>query len=146
MTATLRSLVALLIAALVAAPARPGRAAPPRPAAVTGRVVDPAGAPVAGAEVFFYASANTKRPADFISPPTGPDGRYAAALPAGRYWAVARVRRGGPGPGPLAPGDRHSGAPETIDVRAGARGMRDFVVADLREMVRRSRKTRADYH
>jgi hypothetical protein len=62
----------------------------------------------------------------------------------GRYWAVARVRRATK-PGPLMPGDRHSGLPEWLEGVGGWERVVDFVVADLGEAARATRKTRQDH-
>ncbi len=122
----------------------PLRAEAPRSATLRGRIADIDGKPVGGGEVYFYNNGDTRRPADFISPKTGPDGRYAAVVSPGKYWVVARVRKGGRY-GPLKPGERHSGPPEEIELGAGEDFPLDFVVADLKETARRHRKTREDY-
>lgn len=98
-----------------------------------GRVVDVARHPVAGAAVFVYNSANIRRPADYISPPSDTAGGFQLTLPAGHYWVVARKRQGEEKYGPLLPGDRHSGAPLEIDITAGDTLEEEFVVADLKE-------------
>lgn len=99
----------------------------------TGRVVDVSQQPVAGAAIFVYNSGNIRRPADYISAPSDTTGRFQLILPAGHYWAVARVRLGEEKYGPLLPGDRHSGAPLEIDITAGDTLEEEFVVADLKE-------------
>ena len=103
----------------------------------SGRVVDVAQLAVPGASVYVYNSSNTRRPADYISPPSDGGGAFQLSLPAGHYWAVARQRQGlRPGQeqyGPLLPGDRHSGAPLEIDITTGATVQEEFVVADLKE-------------
>ena len=104
--------------------------------AFSGRVVDVAQQPVAGAAVFVYGSTNIRRAADYISPATDSGGGFQLTLPAGHYWAVARVRQGEQKYGPLLPGDRHSGAPLEIDIKAGKTLQEDFVVADLKETSR----------
>lgn len=111
---------------------------------VTGTIHDLDGRPVQGAEVYFYYTGNTRRPADFISPHTDALGRYRVVLSTGPYWAVARVRSA-KGVGPLAPNDRHSGAPERITLRASKPARIDFVVANIREMARMPRKVREDH-
>ena len=102
----------------------------------SGRILDVAQQPVAGAAVFVYTSANIRRAADYISPATAGDGVFQVTLPAGHYWVVARARKGEQQYGPLLTGDRHSGAPMEIDVKAGQAGQEDFVVADLKETSR----------
>jgi len=109
-----------------------------------GRVVDSEGKPVEGGEIFIYNTPQTKRPADFISPQTDRDGVFRTEIPAGRYWAVARVRSGA-GYGPLAIGKRHSGEPQEIDGSGGGEVVIDFTVADVREMARSQRKSDDDY-
>ena len=99
----------------------------------SGRVVDVAQRPVAGAAVFVYSSSNIRRPADYISPPSDAAGGFQLTLPAGHYWAVARKRQGEEKYGPLLPGDRHSGAPLEIDIIAADTLQEEFVVADLKE-------------
>jgi hypothetical protein len=98
-----------------------------------GTVTDLAGRAVEGAEVFIYDSTNTRRPAEYISPKTGRDGRYAIELPEGKYWAVARVRQGEKF-GPLQLGTRHSGEPAVIQPYGDSVLEQDFSVADIREL------------
>jgi hypothetical protein len=100
---------------------------------LSGRVVDVGRNPVAGASIFVYNTGNIRRPADYISPPTDSAGAFRISLPPGRYWAVARVRKGEEKYGPLLPGDRHSGAPLETEIRVGETVEEEFVVADLRE-------------
>jgi len=102
----------------------------------SGRVADVSGNPVAGAEVFVYRSANTKRPPDFIAPPSGPEGEFSVTLPAAHYWTVARLRKGDEKFGPLLPGDKHSGVPLEIDIEPGETLEEEFVIADLEETSR----------
>ncbi|RII26164.1 MAG: carboxypeptidase regulatory-like domain-containing protein [Geobacter sp.] len=105
-----------------------------------GTVLDSEGRPAEGAKLFIYGSSNVKRQADFISPMSGSDGRMLITLPAGRYWAVARLKKDG-NYGPLMPGDKHSGEPVEIDMEAGRDTEASFVVADIREV---GQKKRAD--
>jgi hypothetical protein len=100
---------------------------------LAGRVVDVAGKPVAGAAIFVYTSSNIRRPADSISPATDSGGAFRLILPPGKYWAVARVRKGTELYGPLLPGDKHSGPPLETEVRSGKTVEEEFIVADLRE-------------
>lgn len=113
------------------------------PFILAAKVTDGDGKPVEGAEVFAYSSPRTRRPADFISPRTGRDGTCRLALQPGKYWVVARVKKG-ESFGPLLPGDRHSGDP--IEVEAGAGGAAEvgFTVADIREAARAREKGRTD--
>lgn len=101
-----------------------------------GVVTDISENPVAGAEVFVYGDSNTRRPPDFIAPPTNRQGQFAVTLPAAHYWAVARVRKGNETFGPLLPGDKHSGVPLEIDIEPGETLEEDFVVADLEDTSR----------
>jgi hypothetical protein len=114
-------------------------------ATLKGLILDVAGKPVEGAEVFIYSSAEVRRTADFISSPSDAEGRYTISLPAGTYWCVARWRKDGSRWGPLMPGDRHSGDPLEIEVTQGA-SRADFTVADLKEAAGLiKKKTREDY-
>jgi hypothetical protein len=111
----------------------------------SGRVTDVTGAPIAGAEIFVYRGSNTRRPADFISPPTDKDGAFRMTLPVDNYLAVARVRESSARFGPLMPGDRHSGEPLPISVATGSSMREDFVVASLREAALLMKKTDAGH-
>jgi hypothetical protein len=117
------------------------------PAAVTsmlkGLVRDVDGNPVEGASVFVYTTENTRRPPDFLSPASDREGRYAIALPHGRYWLVARAGREHQ-TGPLLSDGRHSGDPAVIDVPPDRGVEKDFTVATLKEAARVSSKTRGD--
>lgn len=97
-----------------------------------GRVVDVSQQPVAGAGIFVYNTSNVRRAADYIASSSG-NGEFRLTLPAGHYWAVARVRHGGEQYGPLLPGDRHSGGAMEIDITAAQTLEEEFVVADLKE-------------
>ncbi|MBI5739252.1 MAG: carboxypeptidase regulatory-like domain-containing protein [Nitrospirae bacterium] len=109
-----------------------------------GRVFDVEGKAVKGAGIFLYNSSDTRRPADFISARTDAGGNFRMTVPAGKYQAVARERKGGKY-GPLMPGDRHSGGPVEIELAAGGELLTDFTVADLRDAARLAKKTRDDY-
>ncbi len=135
-------LVALSLFAMV--PLETTHAAPRDKTSMVGLVTDANGAPVGGAEVYVYSSSDTRRPADFISPKTEGDGSYQVTVPRGKYWVVARVRRGEPY-GPLMPGDKHSGHPEQVVIKVGSETVRNFVVANLREAALNVRKTHKDY-
>jgi len=85
-----------------AVPGTPGAAA-----AVEGLVLHE-GLPVEGAYVYVYASPAglLKGMGIAMSPPTGPDGRFAVeGLPESSYWLVARRRGAGGTTGPLEKGD-----------------------------------------
>jgi hypothetical protein len=100
---------------------------------LSGRVVDVNQNPVTGVEVFVYNHSNTRRPADFISPPSNENGEYKITLPPGSYWTVARLRLGKERFGPLLPGDKHSGAPLEVDIGPGENVEEEYIVADLEE-------------
>ncbi|AJE04788.1 hypothetical protein GPICK_02980 [Geobacter pickeringii] len=125
-------LVGLALAAAVTAHAA-------APAIIRATVLDVAGKPVAGAKIFVYDSADTRRPADFISPGSDRQGRIVLQVPPGRYWAVARLKKDG-SYGPLMPGDKHSGEPTALEPAAGEELASEFVVADIRD-VGRQRET-----
>jgi len=108
-----------------------------------GTITSIVGDPVADAEVYLYASKNTRRPADFISPKSGRNGTYRMVLPQGSYWAVARVKKGERF-GPLMPGDRHSGEPVMIAPEGDPELTRDFTVADMQELARKRAKSREE--
>ncbi|MDP3113103.1 MAG: carboxypeptidase-like regulatory domain-containing protein [Thermodesulfovibrionales bacterium] len=97
-----------------------------------GRVINSGGKAVEEAEVFIYESSNTRRQAEYISAKTDKDGAYRIVLPAGKYWAVARLRKSGARYGPLMPGDKHSGDPAEIELSTKGHHM-NFTVADIRE-------------
>ena len=111
----------------------------------TGQVFDVTEKPVAGAEIFIYTGPNTRKPADFISPPTNSQGEFQVTLPTGKYWTVARLRLGKERFGPLLQGDKHSGTPLEIDVEAGEEIAENFVVADLEETSRLAVKSDASF-
>jgi hypothetical protein len=110
--------------------------------ALQGVIKDESGKPVSGAELYLYDSLKTRRPADFISAKTGPDGRYFMNVPSGVYWGVARVRHGVQY-GPLLSGDLHSGEPREI-ILTEANPEHSFTVADIRETSRAKEKSRSD--
>jgi hypothetical protein len=108
-----------------------------------GNVTDLEGRPVEDAVIFIYQSANTRRQPDFVSPKSDKEGRFSIALPPGRYWAVARVKKDEE-MGPVPSGGKHSGEPAEIDVTGTGDFEKDFVVADIREIARAGRKTGAE--
>ncbi len=128
-------------AALLLSPGVPLAA---EPGVLQGQVFDIDGGAVAEAEVYIFDSPDVKRPADFISNRTGPDGSFRVQLPPGNYWGVAVLRRSGGRFGPLAYGDKHSGEPIVFELGAGIRRHMDFVVVTLREAARRHQKKSAE--
>ena len=137
----MRSVSSLLLLAAFCLCLRPAAAVADE-VVLSGRVLDTAGRPVAGAEVGLYRGPNVRKPADFLSNRTRRDGAYRVAAPAGTYWAVAVLRRGGRKFGPLKSGDKHSGEPVEIDLSASLR--LDFEIMDLREAARKGGKAAAD--
>ncbi len=109
-----------------------------------GQVLDSMDKAAEGVEIFIYNTSDTRRPADFISARTGSSGRFSITVPAGKYWAVARMRQGEKY-GPLMPGDKHSGEPVEIELEAGEDYEEDFRVIDLRDAARMIKKTREDF-
>ena len=105
-------------------------------ALLRGRVADIDGKPLAGVKLFVYDSANVRRPATFISPPSAGDGTAAITVPPGTYWVVARIKKD-ESYGPLMPGDRHSGEPAVMDLTSEAELEQEFTVADIRDLGRR---------
>ena len=108
-----------------------------------GNITTLGGEPAQDAEIYLYGTKNTRRPADFISPKTGPEGTYRMIWPTGTYWAVARIKKGERF-GPLMPGDRHSGEPVQIVTDGEPQVNRDFVVADMQELAQKREKSRGD--
>ncbi|RNC69235.1 MAG: carboxypeptidase regulatory-like domain-containing protein [Desulfuromonadales bacterium] len=113
------------------------------PATIKAVVLDVAGNPVTGAKIFVYDSADTRRPADFISPMSDRGGRVVLQVPPGRYWVVARLKKDGTY-GPLMPGDKHSGEPATLEPAAGEELASEFVVADIRDVGRKKQTVAAE--
>ncbi len=109
-----------------------------------GQVLDAEGNTVAGAEIFVYDSPDTRRPADFISSRTDAKGLFSMIVPAGKYWIVARLRKGEKY-GPLMIGDKHSGEPVEFDLLPDEVNNMDFTVVDIREAARLMKKTGKDY-
>jgi len=110
-----------------------------------GRVLDIEEKPVESAEIFIYNSPDVRRPADFMSARTDKEGRFSVDLPIGKYWAVARLRKGTERYGPLMPGDKHSGEPVEIYLTPNSEIEKDFTVVDIREVTRLKKKIREDY-
>ena len=112
-------------------------------ALLKGKVTDFEGKPVEDAVIFIYQSPNTRRQPDFVSPKSDKEGRFSISLPQGRYWAVARVKKGEE-TGPVLSGGKHSGEPAEIDMAGTGDFEKDFVVADIREVARMSARTRQE--
>lgn len=110
------------------------------PLLLQGRILDGAGQPVSGAEVYAFNSVNVKRPADFISEKSGKDGRYQLILPPGRYWSLAIQRQGVARVGPLGANDRFSGDPLLFKGGADKQVITDFTIMSLKETALRSHK------
>ena len=109
-------------------------------ALLQGQVLDLVDKPLANAEVYVYNSPNLKRPADFISSKTGPNGQYNLTLLPGRYWVLAILRKSNNKFGPLGLEDKHSGDPLVLDLEELEERRLDFVVMDLREAALRQDK------
>jgi hypothetical protein len=107
-----------------------------------GSVNDVSGGAAVGSNIFIYNSPDVRRPADFIAH-TGKDGRFRIALPSGKFWAVARLKRSY-GYGPLLSGDKHSGEPMEITLASGAELEVEFIIKDLSDAASSRRKTRED--
>jgi hypothetical protein len=112
-------------------------------ALLKGKVTDFEGKPVEDAVIFIYQNPNTRRQPDFVSPKSDKEGRFRISLPPGRYWAVARVRKGEE-MGPVLSGEKHSGEPAEIGMAGMGDFEKDFVVADIREVARMSARTRQE--
>jgi len=112
-------------------------------ALIRGRVVDVDGWPLAGVKLFVYDSANVRRPATFISPPSAADGTAAITVPPGMYRVVARIKKDD-SYGPLMPGDKHSGEPAVMDLTTEAELEQEFTVADIRDLGRRRQAIAVD--
>uniref|UniRef100_A0A831XDL5 Carboxypeptidase regulatory-like domain-containing protein n=1 Tax=Geobacter metallireducens TaxID=28232 RepID=A0A831XDL5_GEOME len=112
-------------------------------ALIRGRVVDVDGRPLAGVKLFVYDSANIRRPASFISPPSAADGTAVITVPPGIYRVVARIKADD-SYGPLMPGDKHSGEPAVMDLTAEAELEQEFTVADIRDLGRRRQAIAVD--
>jgi hypothetical protein len=110
---------------------------------ISGRISSIGGEPVAGAEVYLYSSANTRKPADYISQKSSPAGSYRMIVPKADYRAIARIKKG-ERYGPLMPGDRHSGEPVKVVPDDGKELTLDFTVADMQELAQRQEKDRGE--
>lgn len=106
-----------------------------------GRVSDVDGRAVEGARIFVYGAPEVRRSADFISAPTDKDGLFRMVLPPGKFWSIARLKKG-EAYGPLMPGDKHSGEPVEIELASGGEVSMDFTVADLKEAQKKKTRER----
>lgn len=104
-------------------------------AMLKGTISDMEGNAVQGALMYVYNSPDVRRTADFISSLTDKDGQFSIKVPAGKYWLVARIKKG-EDYGPLMPGDKHSGDPIEIELVPAGEEEMDFVVADLMEAIK----------
>jgi len=80
------------------------------------------GRPLAGATIYLYTdlTGSLKGMGYAMAGPTGADGYFEVAVPAGTYYLVARQRQSGAGIGPLRAGDFMGYYPENpIRVRSG---------------------------
>lgn len=67
------------------------------PTAITGVVTDPSGKPVEGVRIHAYDHVQMSERPKYVSPRTGPDGRYTLSLPeGGTFYLCARDKYGGP--------------------------------------------------
>ncbi len=107
-------------------------------AQLKGTIIDVEGSPVQGAMLYVYNSPDVRRTAEFISL-SDKDGQFSIKVPAGKYWLIARVKKG-EDYGPLMPGDRHSGDPVEIELVPAGKEEMDFVVADLKDAIRMKRE------
>src|ERR1035437_7214690 len=62
------------------------------------------GKPSEGVKIFLYESTNVRKPANFISALTDKNDRISIIGPAGKFWAVARLKKDALY-GPLMSGD-----------------------------------------
>ncbi len=106
-----------------------------------GKVSDVDGRAVEGARIFVYGAPEVRRSADFISAPTDKDGLFRMVLPPGKFWSIARLKKG-EDYGPLMPGDKHSGEPVEIELASGSEVSMDFTVADLKEAQKKRTRER----
>jgi len=64
---------------------------------ISGRIVDAEGKPVEGIRIHVYDHVQMSERPKYVSAKTGPDGRYALAVPeGGTYYVCARDKYGGP--------------------------------------------------
>jgi len=109
------------------------------------RVFDVDGKPVKGAYIFFYDSPDTRRAVDLVSPATNRNGFCKKEIPAGMYWAVARLKKEGTfDMGPLMIGDKVSPEPLEIEVSPGETLEVEFRIMNLLDTIRTRTKKRKD--
>ncbi len=109
------------------------------------RVVDVDGKPVKGAYIFFYDSSDTRRAVDLVSPATDKNGVCRKEIPAGFYWAVARLKKKGDfDMGPLMIGDKVSAEPMEIEVTPGQSLEVEFKIMNLLDTIKVRSKKRKD--
>lgn len=112
-------------------------------AVLKAKVHDVDGTPTEGVKIFLYESTKVRMPADFISAQSDKNGLVLVAVPAGKYWAVARLKKDALY-GPLMPGDKHSGEPVEVECFDTHDTDVVFEVADLREVGQKKRTGNAD--
>jgi len=114
-------------------------------AMVKSKVVDIDGRPVKGAYIFFYDSPDTRRAVDLVSPATNKNGFCKKEIPAGIYWAVARLKKKGDfDMGPLMIGDKVSADPLEVEVRPGQELELEFRIMNLLDTIKTRSKKRED--
>jgi len=116
---------------------------PAQAAVLKAKVQDVDGKPTEGAKIFLYESTNVRKPADFISAPSDRNGLVLVTVPAGKYWAVARLKKDALY-GPLMPGDKHSGEPVEVECIDNLETAIVFDVADIREIGQKKRTGNSD--
>lgn len=103
---------------------------------ISGQIsVKATGQPVEGAYVNIYPDtiSNLLGPSQFISTPTGPEGRYLLEVPPGTYYVVSRKRMSGQPSGPLSPGDLFSEHQRVVTtVVAGKLAKVDLALAPMK--------------
>jgi len=123
--------LALLAGCVPASPGPPaGAASEPGPTGIAGRVADRQGGGTAGAYVYAYRSprGGLRGPADFEAQ-VDAEGRYLLDVVEGRYYLVARQRRGGADAGPPRPGDAWAIYPgNPVTVTSGRTSRADFLL------------------
>ena len=109
------------------------------------KVFDVDGKPVKGAYIFFYDSPDTRRAVDLVSPATNRNGFCKKEIPAGMYWAVARLKKEGDfDMGPLMIGDKVSPEPVEIEVAPGETLEVEFRIMNLLDTIKTRSKKRKD--
>jgi hypothetical protein len=113
-------------------------------AGIKAKIVDINGKPAEGVKIFLYDSNNVRKPADFISNPSDKNGQVVLKVPAGKYWAVARIKKD-VSYGPLMPGDKHSGEPVELECSENMDTELGFEVADILDVGQKKRTNTADF-